>query len=93
MSQAALNIEIVKYSYGNNYTSIVQASDMQVIADKLNYYKKKMLEDYDSWKYCSSSDKIRENLIPFYTFEAGQKTETGSIYTIVDDFISRVNFK
>ena len=65
---------------------------MQLIVDKLNIYKKKMLEDYDSWKYCSSSDKINKKLITFYTFEAGLSTEKGSIYTIVDDFINRVNF-
>lgn len=93
LSQIALIVRSLDLGKKINIPSFYNTTDLENMISNLRSSQTKILDDFNSWSYCSHSKIVKNAIIPYSIYENAVKTKYGSLHTITGFFIEKVSLK
>ena len=90
ISELAVIARQFDINYHNGMGDIYTIDQFQSIIDETTKQQNNILIDYDSWSYCKSSEIVKNNVIPYVTFENPTITQYTNLYQFTDQVITNV---
>lgn len=93
LSQIALIVRSLDLGEKINMASFYNITDLENMISNLKSSQTKLLDDFNSWSYCSHSEAVKKDITPYYVYENAIKMKYGSLHTITGLFIEKVSLK
>ena len=90
ISQLALISRQFDINYRNGMGDIYTIDRFLSIINSTKVQQANLLADYNSWSYCKSSDAIKDDVIPYVTFENPSKMMYTNLYLFIGEIIKNV---
>ena len=92
ISELAVVARQFDISYHNEMGDIYTIDQFQSIIDETAKQQNNILIDYDSWSYCKSSEIVKNNIIPYVTFENYTVIKFTNLFQFTEEIIRNVIF-
>ena len=79
-------------SYNTGINDIYTVEEFQSFINQVQIQQQNLLIDYNSWSFCKSSNIIKENIIPYATFDNPSVMKYTNLYDFIGQFIKNVIF-
>ena len=84
ISKLGLGFRVTDYAYRNNITSYIPMTDITTTLLNLKTYQKSIFQDYAEWSYCSASEMVYNNKIPFWVNSSDPVIQFTTLYNFID---------
>ena len=90
ISELAVIARQFDINYHNRMGDIYTIEQFQSIINETGIQQNNILKDYDSWSYCKSSEIVKNNVIPYVTFENPTVTKYTNLFHFTEEIIQNV---
>ena len=90
IAQMVLITRSLDISVSPNVTNYYTVEDIDATIEEAIILQQSLLSNYDSWKFCSYSNIVNEDTIPYWDSLDGVHLHYGSLHTILGLFIQNV---
>lgn len=92
MSQAALITRTIDFTSINSLEDIYTIEDAKKVVFDLRELQAKIIDNYNSWSYCSASSIVKEKKVKYWYLDMGVKSDSDNLYQVTEYLIENVRF-
>lgn len=92
MSQAALITRTIDFTSINSLEDIYTIEDAKKVVFDLRELQAKIIDNYNSWSYCSASSIVNEKKVKYWYLDMGVKSDSDNLYQVTEYLIENVRF-